>query len=180
MNKSKALRSSTRKCHSILLAVALLLSIPFAANAEQPSFVMATFVDSHHGTEIVSGEYAEAIEQIADENAEGESFFANSNLCVAYTKSGSLDAAKVACDSAVEQASKAAVVGAISPSRLLTDRARKSYLAVALSNRGVLRVVAGEVELARQDFVKALSVKPRTREATANLARLDSVSTQKA
>jgi hypothetical protein len=47
------------------------------------------------------------------------------------------------------------------------------YMALALSNRGVLHVVQGDVELARQDFTVATELKSGIAALAKNLARLD-------
>jgi hypothetical protein len=64
-------------------------------------------------------------------------------------------------------------------SKSFQERLRREYLALALSNRGVLRAATGDVELARQDFVAAQSARARLSVVKTNLARLDKVEAQK-
>ena len=54
-------------------------------------------------------------------------------------------------------------------------RMYRTFLAVALSNRGVTHAVTGSPELARDDFTSAMKVDTDMREPEVNLARLSNV-----
>ena len=95
-------------------------------------------------------------------------FFASNNLCVAYTKSGDLDSAKLACDEAVRLAPTEETVAMRSTATI--DR---RYRALALSNRGVLRALAGEDASAREDFEAAINLKGGLSAPERNLAYLE-------
>jgi tetratricopeptide (TPR) repeat protein len=140
---------------------------------------MTTIVDSAHGAKIAAGKYEQAIEKIAVIDNDVDAFFNNTNLCVAYTKTSSLDDALLACDAAVELADGIRFDRRSYLSRSFKEKRRSEYLAMALSNRGVLRAATGDVELARQDFVEALGVRARSSVAKTNLARLDKVEAKK-
>ena len=83
------------------------------------------------------------------------------------------------CSSDLEQADSISFDRLGYLSRSFKKRRRSEYLAMALSNRGVLRAATGDVELARQDFVEALSAGARLSVVKTNLARLDKVEAQK-
>ena len=80
---------------------------------------------------------------------------------------------------AVEKAEKMSFARRNSLSKSGQKRVRKTYLALALSNRGVLHAATGDVELARQDFTAALSIKTSSKVTKLNLARLGEVEAKK-
>ena len=164
---------------SVALLFTALSCVSATASADEPVFTMTTIIDSAHGAEIAAGKYQQAIEKIAVIDNDVDAFFNNTNLCVAYTKTGSLDDALFACSAAVEQADGISFYRLGYLSRSFKERRRSEYLAMALSNRGVLRAAMGDVELARQDFVEALSVRARSSVAKTNLVRLDKVGAKK-
>jgi tetratricopeptide (TPR) repeat protein len=137
---------------------------------------MITIIDSAHGSKVATGRYEQAIEKIAAvEEVAGDnadSFFNQTNLCVAFTKLGNIEAALAACDAAVEKAESVRFARVSQLSPFSQERKRREYLAMALSNRGVMRAVKGDLELARQDFVDAMGARKNSSSAKANLARL--------
>lgn len=179
MKHSRKLISNCAFPRSIALLFTALSCVSATASADEPVYTMTTIVDSAHGAEIAAGKYEQAIEKIAVIDNDVDAFFNNTNLCVAYTKTGSLDDALLACDAAVEQADSISFDRLGYLSRSFKERRRSEYLAMALSNRGVLRAATGDVELARQDFVEALGVRARSSVAKTNLARLDKVEAKK-
>ena len=181
MKHSRKLISNCTVPRSIALLFTALSCVPVAASADEPAFTMTTITDSAHGAEIAAGKYEQAIEKITAADDDG-TYFNSTNLCVAYTKTGNVVDALTACDAAIEQANSMSfdrrsysmsLDRQRYSSKSLQERTRKKYLALALSNRGVLHAATGDVELARQDFVEALGVSARSSVAKANLARLD-------
>ena len=181
MKHPRKLISNCTVPRSIALLFITLSCVPAAASADEPAFTMTTITDSAHGAEIAAGKYEQAIEKIAAID-DDDAFFNSTNLCVAYTKIGNVVDALTACDAAIEQANSMSFDRRsylmsfdrrTSLSKSFQERTRKKYLALALSNRGVLRATTGDVELARQDFVEALGVSARSSVAKTNLARLD-------
>lgn len=179
MKHSRKLISNCAFPRSIVLLFTALSCASATASADEPVFTMTTIIDSAHGAEIAAGKYEQAIEKIAAIDDGVDTFFYNTNLCVAYTKTGNVDDALLACDAAVEQAASMSFDRRSEFSKSFQDRSRREYLALALSNRGVLRAATGDVELARQDFVEALSATARLSVVKTNLARLDKVEAQK-
>lgn len=179
MKHSRKLISNYEFPRSIALLFTALSCVSATASADEPVFTMTTIIDSAHGAEIAAGEYEQAIEKIAAVNDGVDTFFYSTNLCVAYTKTGNLDDALLACEAAVEQADSISFDWRSDLSKSSQERSRRKFLALALSNRGVLRAAMGDVELARQDFVEAQSARARLSVVKTNLARLDKVEAPK-
>jgi hypothetical protein len=158
------------------LSIAL-ASAPAWSDTDKARYTMAVMSETAYGTRIMAGDYAQAIEKITQKEGRYDAFSKGTNLCVAYTKSGELGLAEAACEAAVIAASKAKhkragglMAGAVAYSR---DR----NLAIALSNRGVLRAVKGQSEQAREDFDAAVALDTMLSAPKVNLARLGSEET---
>lgn len=148
------------------MAFTALLAPPVTSaetDVDAARYTMTVFQDTSSGRKVVGGEYASAIEEINSAGKRMKSKFASlTSLCVAYTKSGKLEKAAEYCDAAIARVEK--------------RKRAKSYerdLAVALANRGVLHAVAGDNQLARQDFEQALLMRTDLAAPAINLARLD-------
>ena len=145
-----------------------------AALAEEPKYTMAVISDQSYGKKVIAGDYDSAIELVTSKKQRGANVFpASMNLCVAYTKKGELDMAEQACETAVTEAranvarkrrnALGSTYGTVAPLR---------DLALALSNRGVLRAAQGETDRARADFSEAVSLDTGLDAPEINLARL--------
>ena len=167
--------------HAIAVASALLAIVTAPASAtpaetESTPYVMTVISDAAHGRRVTAGKYSQAIQKITHGGQRTRARFADqNNLCVAYAKTVELDKAAAACEAAIAQLKKkeprilrkSSVIGG-------QLDAYRSDLSVALSNRGVLRAVAGKTELARQDFNAAIELRSRvSRIAEENLDRLE-------
>ena len=88
------------------------------------------------------------------------SFEAMTGLCVAYLKSGDLDRAATSCDGAIDSLSRQerALIRQAG-SRRQGKAAFSRYMAVALTNRGVLYAAMGETQAAREYFEQALELR---------------------
>ena len=179
MKHSRKLISNCAFPRSIALLFTALSCFSATASADEPTYTMTTIVDSAHGAKIAAGKYEQAIERIAAIADDASTFFISTNLCVAYTKTGNVADAQNACNAAIEQANSMSFDRRSYLSKRSQERMRSRYLALALSNRGVLHAATGDVELARQDFVEALGVRARSSVAKTNLARLDKVDAKK-
>ena len=142
-----------------LLSVMLFSQVIFAEN-----FEMSVVLDRAHGGLVQQGAYEDAITQIASDHR--MPFAASNNLCVAYTKMDKFDQAALSCDVAVQLAEFAAENGH------RTDVDYVTELAIALSNRGVLRAFTGDPEGAEEDFRKAAGLNPNTDCPVQNLSHL--------
>ncbi len=152
------------------------LSLMFAATASNadtndPKFTMTLFADNAQGSSILEGQYKDAIKKINAKSAKSFRFETETNLCVAYTKSGALQQATAACEAAVQVAQeRKAKRGAGRGIGGSSDRNRS--LAIALSNRGVLKAVMGDYDAARRDFDTAVDLRARIDAPKTNLQRL--------
>ncbi|MDJ0699386.1 MAG: hypothetical protein QNJ07_05975 [Woeseiaceae bacterium] len=146
-----------------VLAFAGLVVMSGSASAEdnKSAYSMAVIIDAAEGRDVRKGKYEQAIAKLteAKRNRTDDEFARSTNLCVAYTKTGELEKAEIACDQAVML---------YADNRFEPER----YRALALSNRGVLRAVKGDVELARADFEAATEIYRLGRFTKDNLARV--------
>lgn len=161
-----------------ILAVtgALLFSVTSYAASAKPAFTMTVISDDSYGHLVKSGAYEAAIGKISNYSKRRQSTFeAQTNLCVAYTKSGDFARADNACNGALESIQRQAdraLKRRQTPEHLAEGY--RAYLAIALSNRGVLSAVRGYSDKAREDFLQASELQadlPAPIEV--NLARLD-------
>ena len=157
------------------LLVTSLFSATTMAHDEAPLPYMMTVVqDEAYGHTVTRGRYENAIRRITSEGSRSPGRFADQvNLCVAYAKSVDMEKAGTACDKALAGVRKRRVAKSANSSSL-AYRAYQQDLAIALSNRGVLRAVAGKFELAREDFTAAIELRGRVSKiAKKNLDRLE-------
>ncbi len=146
-----------------VLACAGLVAMSGSATAadNKGAYSMAVIIDAAEGKAVRKGKYDQAIARLTEEKRyrRNERFARSTNLCVAYTKTGELEKAEFACEQAVMLHADNSV-----------DSERNH--ALALSNRGVLRAVKGDVELARADFEAATEIYRFVRFTKDNLARV--------
>lgn len=163
MKLSRSKEYNARKIAVAFACSALAFSVSAGAEEQETPYTMTAIVDASFGSQVTAGDYDFAIERItAPKYHLRDSFEAKTNLCVAYTKTGAIGQATETCEAAVTEIQN----------RMRFEMTR-SDLALALSNRGVLRAVQGQADLARQDFVEAVSLKSGLAAPTTNLARLD-------
>jgi Flp pilus assembly protein TadD len=154
---------------------ALAFSVSGGAEERQSAYTMTAITNASYGERVTRGEYEYAIEKITapDYNKKG-SFESAVNLCVAYTKIGALESAQLNCDAAISKVrERMKGSSAFMLSQLPGYSSPERDLAVALSNRGVLRAVSGDLELARQDFAEAVKLETTLDAPGINLARLE-------
>lgn len=137
-------------------------------------YTLTAIEDLSFGEEVVAGNYETAIEGILGSlKSNPGGFEAQTNLCVAYTHSGEFSKAYESCDAALtalERRIRRSKVSGFTPFQ--SRRVQEKYLALALSNRGVLRAVSGKPDLARKDLIRASGLKFGLDVADANLAKL--------
>lgn len=163
-------RSFALVCSTVAIAVS---GTAVAGTLEDPHYTMSIIADAAYGHKVLSEDYGVVISRLEGSERDGiRSFYQSTNLCVAYLKSGDYESAKSSCDRAVST-----IRNEIDTDRELKRdsykaRMYRTFLAVALSNRGVTRAVTGSPELARDDFTSAMKVDTNIREPEVNLARL--------
>ncbi len=148
--------------YSLLACAALAATSDSAfANDKKSAYRMAVFIDAAEGRAVHRGKYERAIARLTEERRyhDYDPFARHTNLCVAYTKTGDFEKAEIACGQAV-------TLYANSEAESERDRS------LALSNRGVLHALRGNVELARADFEAATELYRYVRHTKYNLARV--------
>ena len=161
------------KCVRALTLATALTSLQAQAETAPAHFEMTVIADAAYGQHIEAGRADAAISKIDISNTRpSERFFANNNLCVALTKTGELDKAEAVCNKAlgIELENSKVPVS--------EKRAQRDYVAMAYSNRGVLRALAGDLGAARQDFAAALAINTRISAPEQNLAYLNAKESQ--
>lgn len=156
-----------------LAAIGFAMTVSTAIADDAPKFTMTVFEDVAQGTDIIAGHYDKAIDAVSVGTSKNDAIRIESNLCVAYVKSGEVERAERACDAAI------AAINAKKSFRTyrLRDesaaKARKRYLAIALSNRGVVKAVKGDYAAARKDLDTVLELDTQLAVVKINLERLD-------
>src|SRR5690606_5964825 len=139
------------------------------ASAAESTYEMISYVESPSGALVAAGDYAGAID-VATKRLRGSSedlLVEHTNLCVAYTATRDYVDARSSCDAALELARA-----------VDASRARKTFrmdheTAKAMTNRGVLKALTGDVAGAADDFRKATAMSAALAAAERNLARID-------
>ncbi len=145
----------------LLAAVAALAcQASLAETAVSDQYAMAALIDEPYGEELVAGDYSIAIAAL-EGGASGKvnrkrRFGISNNLCVAYVMAQDADKAKASCEAAVRFAGP-------------------SDKAVALSNRGVIRALAGDTAGAKTDFQAARRLRSSLMAPVRNLSRLETL-----
>ena len=170
MHKSKLMKVTAVAVAAIAGAAALTTPDVSYADNEAAAYQMVVFSDRRHGIKVTKGNYAKAIERITSSpERRGEAFETRTNLCVAYTKAGDLDNAVESCDAALAYIQQKERALTANGNALMFER----YLALALSNRGVLYAVDGDVDRARSSFEAAMGLRAKLAAPKGNLARLE-------
>lgn len=168
-------KGAVRGASLFAAAAALFIAAPLQADDEDPRYTMTAIIDSSFGQAVTSGRYQQAIEKITAQRAgTRETFESQNNLCVAYTKVGDFDNASLACNLAVEKMRKRTERKRTTRRGQYAEfsRADRVYLAVALTNRGVLHAVNGDLDDAQRDFTEASEIKVDVWQPQVNLSRL--------
>ena len=168
-------KGTVRGASLLAAAAALFIAAPSQADDEDPRYTMTAIIDASFGHVVTSGRYQQAIEKITARQARArETFESQNNLCVAYTKVGELDNASVACDQAVAEIRKRSERKSSTRRGRYADfsRSDRVYLAIALTNCGVLHAVNGDLDDARRDFTEAAGIDVDIPQPQVNLSRL--------
>lgn len=161
-------RSLAVTCSAVTLAFGAATA---GAENDEPGYRLAAIQDAAYGRMILADDFASAIDRLEDRSRGGiYGFYAANNLCVAYIKTGALDRADASCATAVDRISTMAEARDFDYEEAAAIR---RFMAIALSNRGVVRALRGDRDLAAADFEKAIDIKSRLAEPGINLARLE-------
>jgi tetratricopeptide (TPR) repeat protein len=173
MNSSQKRNRIVAVSRPLTLVAALIACAPISAHEVDPAYTMTIIIDAAHGSKVAAGEYERAIEKITASNSKRDRYSKQTNLCVAYTKTGELDKATDACEAAL-----AIMLDDRKPGRSYlgpkqAEKADRVYTALALSNLGVLHAAKGRPERARKSFRKALELETGLSAPETNLERLE-------
>lgn len=169
VNGKVELRTLTRP---LAMLAALIACAPVSAGEADPAYTMTVIVDTAHGTEVVAGDYERAIEKITASKRTRDAYSKQTNLCVAYTKMGELDKATEACEAAlaIMQDGRKSRTSGRGVAR--SERMERVFLALALSNLGVVHAARGSEDTARRTFREAVELDTGLSAPKINLARL--------
>ncbi len=164
---------------SLIVTTAVLL--PFSASAladsaQVPPYAMTVLIDQAHGKKIVNGSFERAISKLASNAKTPSRHQSLSNLCVAYAKTREFDKALRSCDAAIVLLQTRIAQGEGRRSRKEENRrVLESDLSIALSNRGVIFAVRGDLDRAREYFQAAIDLPVDHSRADDNLRRLAAI-----
>lgn len=156
-----------------LIAAALAAAAPALAHKDgvrkdDARFSVVAIQDAPLGEALMRRDADTAIDQLTAKAARhGARFAEQNNLCVAYILDKDVDAARSVCETAVSLGERRARTA----DAWERPRLKRDY-AVALTNRGVLRALTGELTEAAQDFEVARRMNRSLKEPRDNLARL--------
>jgi len=164
----------TRSLAPLVGAVSLALTATSGmAETNDPKYTMTVYEDYAHGASIVAGDYEQAIEKITTKRVKNDPVRVETNLCVAYVKAGEVELAEKSCDAAVAAVESTKQFDRRAIGIDTNAGARRRYLAIALSNRCVMKAVKGDLASAKEDFDMAMELDTRLAAAKVNLERLE-------
>jgi tetratricopeptide (TPR) repeat protein len=169
-------RHSRKPYQALSLAVAASLLLGSAAQAadEPHNFVFTAYSNINGGSGLLSGNYEAAITELNQppKTLTRDPAATTNNFCVAYAVTKQWDAARIACDKAVREAQQER---ADMPAYMIGARRRQNeYVAMALSNRAVLKWLSSDTAAAANDLQKAEALSPNSDFVVRNLTALHS------
>jgi hypothetical protein len=170
-------RNSRKPAQALQLALAAALLVGSAAHAadEPRTFQLTAFSNSAAGESLASGDYNTALLELNTHVHSLDADAATTNRCVAYTVTRQLEAARVACDSAVREAQQS--ISSLPVSMTWARSDYRDYLALAYSNRAVLNWISNDTSAAQADLKKAAAAAPKAPFVARNLTALQSHAT---
>lgn len=168
---------SNRKRKVLAMAAALTTAVGLSTSAAADSaYEMIAYLESLSGSRLAAGDYAGAID-FATKRLHGGTAMSrlveHTNLCVAYTVVRDFALARERCDTALELARHVDEDLSHGVSRTEQETAK------AMTNRGVLKAMTGDVAGAASDFRRALAVTGPRNAAGSNLLRVESAMTDR-
>jgi len=152
-----------------IAAAAAALTHP-AAQAADSQYEMISYKEHSSSRALVEGDYTTAIELVLSKGRPRgmeDRLAAATNLCVAYTLKGDFVEAGSVCETALELAERIDEDVSIGAFR------SEAATGVAMTNRGVLRALSGDMPGAASDFREAVAMKSTPRASARNLANLE-------
>jgi hypothetical protein len=148
----KFMRSAAQATLGFAVLGSMMLGTGARASAPAHKLVLAAYQDGLDGSNLLAGRYDAVIGRLGAHGVpfDGDHVSASTNLCVAYVMTRRYRAAHAACDEAL----RAAELDVPEPT-MFARRLHNEELAIAYSNRAVLRAIAGEPASAADDMAKA-------------------------
>jgi len=161
----------TRHTLAALLMLTSAAHTPAAENLPKP--MLRGYIDTLGGKHLRSGDYVAMVRQLKDGKSTkvALSYASMTNLCVGYIVSNQFDAARGACDTALETARQS--VGEV-PQWSLGIQTTGHSVALAYSNRAVLNWLSRDAAGALSDLERARSLAPKSDFVRANVAAMSS------
>ncbi len=153
--------SANRLSISRLLGFVLCACAPAYAANQAP--VMTIYEDLAGANELLAGHPEQAamiLLRTRGGNTIEAKILRTNNLCVARTLAGQLTLAQAACDNAVHQAARTQNYGDWFM-RYASSQAQREYLSRALTNRSIMRALAGDAAGAAKDKARAAKLDPQ-------------------
>jgi tetratricopeptide (TPR) repeat protein len=172
MNTGNRCNRIGKLARPLALAALFVNGAPLAAHETDPVYTMTVIVDAAHGGKVAAGKYDRAIEKITARKSGRNAYSRQTNLCVAYTKTGALEKATEACEEALAIVLDGADTRGVLAGTTQSAKVGRRYLALALSNLGVLHAAKGSTDMARKNFREALALDSGLSAPKVNLARL--------
>lgn len=164
--------NSLQRSRALGAAVALALASSAALADGAHRFVFTAYTDAAGGADVVAGRYHAALEQLNGRpgTMESDATAVNTNLCVAYSMTLQLGAARAACNAAVRAANEQRGLPTAwwNGARPSPDDSQ----AVAYANRAVMYWLLNDESAARSDIARAQALSPQSGFVAQNAAAL--------
>lgn len=169
-------RNIRKPAQAILLGVSATL-IGAVSQAGDTHFTMTAFANVTGGEEILSGDYPGALAKLSQLTHAGvlDASAVSLNRCAALTMSQQWEAARQACDRAVKDAEYERI--ALPAWALQQRQLQDERIAIAYSNRAVLKWLTSDSKAAAADLQRARSLLPQSDIVATNVAALGARST---
>ena len=155
---------------SALLTTTVVFPLQGSADGEQQIQYEMVVVRNHAlGNLVSNGKYQLAVNRITGRR-NYEPYATATNLCAALTMLGKFAQAEPRCEEAIKLANKRPVPA---PKGWKGINQSATQRAIAYSNRGVMRILRGNVNGAEEDFLTAIERKANLRAPAQNLAKVN-------
>ena len=160
----------TMKLLAATAALTTSLGLATSAAAADTGYEMISYAESFSGRRIAAGDYAGAIDFATKRLHNGTTerrLMEHTNLCVAYTLTSSYQQAHASCEAALKMAREVDAEQSQKTFRVEHETAK------AMTNRGVLKAMSGDLAGAASDFREATAAIGATKAPDRNLVHLE-------
>ncbi|HTW39092.1 MAG TPA: hypothetical protein VMD49_11035 [Steroidobacteraceae bacterium] len=148
----KLMRNAGPAAFGLAVLGSILLGGAARAETAAHKLLLSGYADGPQGEALLAGRYDLVIVRLAAHGApfDADEVSASTNLCVAYIMSRHWNSAETVCDEALRDAK----LDAPEPT-MFSRLARNEEVAIAYSNRAVLKLIEGRAQSAADDLAKA-------------------------